>query len=654
MFMHWQKTLTVVALFASFVFGSLAVQAQEQTGRSQPDRPPNGDGSVEINGELMCWHRIQLTLDGPFAREQDDSPNPFLDYRFQARFEHEDGTVYEIPGYFATDGSAANSSAESGTKWRVLFAPDRVGTWQYSLSFHEGKLAAIDADAAMRALAPYGGVTGNFEVSATDKTGRDLRGHGRLKYVGQRYLRFAETGKYFLKVGADAPETLLAFADFDNTVATKPKKAPLKKWQPHVADWQTGDPTWQNGKGKGLIGAVNYLSSKGCNAFSFLTYNAGGDGDNVWPFIERNDKLHYDVSKLDQWGVVFDHATSRGMFLHFKMQETENDDNRHKKKKRKVQESLDGGELGTERKLYCRELVARFGHNLALNWNLGEENTQSFEQQSAMLNYIDLLDAYDHLRVVHTYPSQQEKIYGRLLGGRSRLTGASLQNSSLDTTHQQTCHWVERSIAAGKPWVVAFDESGSASHGQCPDLGYRGFDGRDKSGKMTYTQHEVRKKTLWGNLMGGGAGCEYYFGYKFAENDLLCEDWRSRDQSWDYCRIAINFFHDHQIPLPEMGNADSLIGNPEHDAAKFCLAQRGQLYLVYLPNAEPTEIDLSDAKGGFQVFWFNPRTGGDLRKGSVKNVVGGGKVAIGDPPVDDGEDWLVMLQRPKPPVGGGF
>ena len=39
--------------------------------------------------------------------------------------------------------------------------------------------------------------------------------------------------------------------------------------------------------------------------------------------------------------------------------------------------------LGRNGKLYCRELIARFGHNLALNWNLGEENTQTTEQQQA-------------------------------------------------------------------------------------------------------------------------------------------------------------------------------------------------------------------------------------------------------------------------------
>ena len=56
---------------------------------------------------------------------------------------------------------------------------------------------------------------------------------------------------------------MLGYADFDNTIAGNPKKVPLKTWAPHVQDWQQGDPSWQGGKGKGLIGAVNYLSDKG-------------------------------------------------------------------------------------------------------------------------------------------------------------------------------------------------------------------------------------------------------------------------------------------------------------------------------------------------------------------------------------------------------
>ena len=291
------------------------------------------------------------------------------------------------------------------------------------------------------------------------------------------------------------------------------------------------------------------------------------------------------------------------------------------------------------------ELIARFGHNLALNWNLGEENTQTTAQQKAMSDYIASLDAYGHHMVVHTYPDQQDKVYQPLLGNKSKLTGASLQNSSLETTHAQTVKWVRESARSGKPWVIAFDESGSAAHAQCPDLGYNGFDGRDADGKMIYTQHQVRKQTLWGVLMAGGAGNEYYFGYKFDQNDLLCEDWRSRDQSWDYCRIAINFFHEHQIPFWEMTSADELIGNPRQSPEKFCFAKAGDLYLVYLPDGGTTQLNLSAAEGSFQIKWFNPRTGGPLKTGTVKSVTGGRQVNLGSAQEDTTEDWLIVVQK---------
>ncbi len=620
--------------------GSLTKSLSKET--LQKPRGANGDGSLRISGEQKTWHNVTFTLDGPYAHEQDNLPNPFTDYRMSVTLTHADGKKFVVPGYFAADGDAGNSSSKAGTKWRAHFAPDRTGAWKYQISFHQGKLAALDNTAAATIVPPFHGKSGTLQIGPSDKQGRDLRAHGQLRYVGKHYLQFAGSKTYFLKVGADAPETLLAYADFDGTTAGKPSKAPLKTWKPHAKDWQKGDPTWQNGKGKGLIGAVNYLSNKGCNAFSFLTYNAGGDGDNVWPFIHRDDKLHYDCSKLDQWATLFQHATNKGMYLHFKMQETENDD--HNKRQGSVPESLDGGNLGVQRKLYCRELIARFSHNLALNWNLGEENTQSADQQKAMIDYIAALDPYHHNIVVHTYPNQQDQVYGALIGSKSKLTGTSLQNSSIATTHAQTVKWVSASSKSGKPWVVAFDESGSAAHGQCPDLGYRGFDGRDTSGQRIYTQHEVRKQTLWGTLMAGGAGCEYFFGYKFAEHDLNCEDWRSRDQSWDYCRIAIEFFHRNKIPFWEMKNMDPLVGNAKHDNSRYCFAKPNDTYLVYLPSGGNSSLDLRNAKGKYIVRWFDPRNGGSLQTGSVANISGGTEVQLGTPPSDEKQDWLAVVR----------
>ena len=611
---------------------------------------------VATSGELRQWHKITLTVDGPEISEAGTSPNPFLDYRLSCTFVHESGApAYTVPGYFAGDGNAANSSATLGNKWRVHFAPDKTGRWDWKISFVAGSGVAIDPVAAMnaKAVSPYDGARGSLQVLATNKTGADLRARGRLDYVGQRYLRFSATGDYFLKVGADSPETLLAYADFDGTSAVKPA-APVKTYAPHVRDWAPGDPSWQGGKGKGLIGAINYLASKQVNSISFLSYNAGGDGDNVWPFVTRNDKFHYDVSKLDQWQIVFDHAQRKGMYLHFKLQETENDDNvrgagggARGGAAAPVPESLDGGNLGPERKLYLRELIARFGYLLALNWNLGEENTQSSDQQRAMINYIARLDPYRHLIVVHTYPNAQDSVYQPLLGDQSGLTGASMQNM-YNVVHARALKWVLASERSGRPWVVANDEEGPADVGVPPDPGYNGFTGKDARGNAApYSLHEIRKFVLWGTLFAGGAGVEYYFGYQYPENDLVAENFRSRDKSWAYGRIATEFFTSNvnRIPFWDMQNVDELAGNSAHDNSRYAFAKAGELYLVYLPAGGTTDLDLTDAPGSFSLNWFDPRNGGPLKRGAVPSVRGGGPVSLGAPPDNPGEDWLAVVRR---------
>ncbi len=636
-------TKALAAMKPSSIGKPYAQSARDKGPPLVQPRQPNGDGSVSVSGELKQWHKVTLTLNGPFANEQDNEPNPFTDIDFTVTFIHESGSPkYVVPGYFAADGNAANSSAKSGTHWRAHLSPDKTGIWNYQIALKEGPQAAIGAQGKGNAM--YDGKSGSFVVTATDKLAQDFRSKGRLQYVGGHYLRHAGTGEYFLKIGPDSPETLLAYKDFDDTVAPK-AKSPIKTWQPHVQDWKNGDPTWKNGKGKGLIGAMNYLSLKGCNSISFLPYNAGGDGDNIWPFVEREDKLHYDCSKLDQWAITFDHATNLGLYLHFKLQENELDDNRRGDKlvTGNIPESLDGGELGIERKLYCREMIARFSHELAINWNIGEENTQSSEEQIDKIRYLQEIDPYKHHVVLHTFPNAQDKVYVPLLGDKSLLTGVSLQNS-WSAAHQQTLKWLNESAKAGRPWVVCNDEQNPASDGVPADPGYEGKDGYAVQQGKKYNLHDVRKLCLWGTLMAGGGGVEYYFGYKHPQNDLVCEDFRSRDQSWDYCRVAVNFFRDQKIPFWEMTNADALVGNAEITNSKYCFAKKGEIYLIYLPKGGTTQLDLTEAKRSFAVSWFNPRVGGELLEGSVKSVEGGREVSVGNPPSDLEEDWLVIVR----------
>ncbi|MFC1766334.1 DUF5060 domain-containing protein [Planctomycetota bacterium] len=458
-------------------------------------RLPDGNGEVSIRGERRQWHKVTLTLDGPYAHELDTHPNPFTDYRMTVIFKHESGDlVYRVPGYFAADGNAAETSADCGSQWRAHLCPSKAGKWYYEVQFVKGD-SVTNSDNAGQPISTYHGKNGSFEVRKTNKQEPDMRARGLLQYVDERYLRFAGTGEYFLKCGTDAPENLFAYADFDGSFKVDGHKDNLiKTWEPHLRDWRAGDPTWQNGKGKGLIGAINYLASEGMNAFSFLTMNIAGDDRNVFPYTHYDERLNLDVSRLDQWEIVLGHGTQMGMFLHFKTLETENE------------MILDNGDLGPQRQLYYRELVARFAHHPALNWNLGEEiNNASTEQKKAWAQYFQENDPYHHLIVIHNGGDPHYDV----MGPDFAYTGFSLQTNKTDFSrvHEATLNYINRSVAAGKPWAVACDEPGDASLALVPD--------KDDPG-----HRDARVNGLWGHFTAGGWGLEWYFGYQREHSDL--------------------------------------------------------------------------------------------------------------------------------------
>ncbi|MGB2820418.1 MAG: hypothetical protein WBF17_05520, partial [Phycisphaerae bacterium] len=491
----------------------------------------------------------------------------------------------------------------------------------YAASFRAGAGVATAPGAGAGKAVAFDGASGELEIGPTDKKGRDFRGKGVLRHVGKHYLRFAGSGEYFIKGGADSPENLLAYADFDGTFDTGAGRRSgeaaggrLHKYAPHVKDWRPGDPQWRDGKGRGLIGAMNYLAGVGMNSVYFIPYNIdGGDGKDTWPWTSPKERFRFDCSKLDQWEIVFSHMDRVGLMLHMITQETEND------------QGLDGGQLGPQRKLYYRELIARFAHHLAITWNLGEENTNTDAQRKAFAAYIHGLDPYGHPVVVHTFPGQYDKVYAPLLGFED-FEGPSLQIGNMRGTHAETIKWVVRSANSGRRWFVSLDEIGPANTGVKPDKDDGGHD-------------DVRHHALWGNLMAGGAGCEWYFGYKYAHNDLNCEDWRSRSNMWDQTRYAIEFFQKH-LPFWAMRHGDDLTGA----ADDYCFYAEGQVYAIYLPAGGSTTLKLP--KGKYVVKWYNPRKGGDLLDGSVASVTGPGSPSIGEPPAEKDRDWVALVKLP--------
>jgi hypothetical protein len=581
------------------------------------------ENKPEISGELKKWHKITLTFDGPETSET-DKLNPFMSYRFDVTFTHnQTGKTFKVPGYFAADGNAGETSAISGNKWRVHFAPEEIGTWSYKVVFREGNWQAVsERNDSGKSAGFMDGAEGSFEVAKSDKTGRDNRANGRLIYDGTRYLKYAETGLPMLKVGPDSPENFLSYADFDGTFHNDGHKDNLiKTWEAHLKDWKEGDPTWKNGKGKAIIGAVNYLASKGLNVFSFLTLNIKGDDQNVFPFTDYDTYDRFDCSKLDQWEVVFDHADKQGIFLHFKLLEQE------------CQGLLDNGAIGANTRLFYREMVARFGHHLSLNWNIGEESGDwAKDHQTPPMNTTQRLaaaewfwqnDPYHHHVVIHNPPA-----FDDILGPESKYTGVSYQlgTQQFRNIHETVIKWLNQSKDAGKQWAISMDEPGGAQHALLPDA----EDAKHDS---------VRINGLWGSFLAGAWGNEFYFGYDHPHSDLSCEDFRSRDLFWNQCRYLLDFFENNEINVAETENYTGLVQKGD-----YCLAKQGELYIVFLLNGSGT-INLENQDGEFSVKWFDPRNGGKMQTGSVINVKAGKIREIKGAPSESEKDWVVLLRK---------
>jgi Domain of unknown function (DUF5060) len=172
------------------------------TPNSAPVSAPTGiSETVQVLGELRKWHKVTLAFTGPFVSET-DTINPFMQYRMDVTFTHAtSGKEYKVPGYFAADGNAAITSASNGNKWHCNFAPDEIGIWTYVASFVEGSEISVSTSAGVPTS--FHGQSGSFNIESTNKSGRDHRGKGRLMYVGQHHLQYAETGEWFLMAGAD-------------------------------------------------------------------------------------------------------------------------------------------------------------------------------------------------------------------------------------------------------------------------------------------------------------------------------------------------------------------------------------------------------------------------------------------------------------------
>lgn len=579
------------------------------------------------------WHTITLPFEGPETSET-AKDNPFLNYRLTVEFKHVK-TKYTIRGFYAADGNAAQTSTDKGNVWKVRFVPDHIGEWEYSATLHHQNDIALERDLTKGKSVKISNAKGKFIVTESDKEGVDFRAKGRL-HVSKGYYKFQDSESYWIKGGTNSPENLLGYVDFDNTYRMEASKregeasttGEIHKYEAHLQDWKSGDPTWKNGKGKSIIGAINYLASKGMNSVYFLTMNILGDGKDVWPFRTPKDFTRFDVSKLAQWEILFQHMQAKGILLHVVVQETENET------------MLDNGNTGPMRQLYFQELIARFGHHLALNWNLGEENgpaswspiSQNDRQRKDMSKFLKESDPYNHPVLLHTHSHNPDR--GQILDsivGFKDLDGLSLQQDKRELVSEVIQEWKTKSREKGNEWLITMDEIGMWHTAALPD--------NEDSYHNTLRQH-----VLWGTLMSGGAGVEWYFGAKYPHNDLTSEDWRQRNNLWEMTNNATSFFKNY-LPYWEMNPEHTLVNSKE----AYCFRKTGEVYALYLTKSKKHTLNLKDVIGEFSVQWYHPLNGGLLQKGSKEKIKGGSIVSIGTPPVvktkSSLKDWVCLIKK---------
>ena len=580
----------------------------------------------------IAYQPITIDLDTDIIFSESGTPNPFLDRRLNITLTSPSNDTFVVPGYFAGDGSGPTTTSNSGEIFRVRFTPTEAGAWSWLVNFRAGTELAVDLDPLAGTPGPGDGLSGTFTVNPPDATAPGFFAKGRLRYVGGHYLQFLN-GDYYVKGGVDSPENWLGYVGFDNTFdgGAGPNTATgLHEFPTHAADWNPGDPDWNRtdppgtNDGRAIIGALNYLHSTGVNSIYFLPMNIGGDGKDSWPYIgpinpngsTSNDNTRFDNSKLAQWDIFFNHAQSLGILLHFVLNEAEAPN----------KQELDNAELGVERKLFYREMIARFGYHNAIQFNISEEYNLNLNlgvpKVLDFAAHISAVDPYDIPVTVHNAGAGENASNGPWspFYDEADIDLTSIQDA------RQTTNWGDivedyrtESTAAGRPLPVMVDEPGSPT---------RDFDN---------DFDEFRKRVIWPILMSGGGG-EWFINNR----DQALEDFREFDKIWTETGHVVRFFEEN-LPFNDMLPSDGLISGASNCFEGVdVFALTGQVYAVYYGCADNTGmLDLTGAAGELELRWFNPRNGNF--EGGVTTLVGGGMVALGAAPNTASEDWAALI-----------
>ena len=563
----------------------------------------------KITGELKQWHNVTISFKGPDCHEEAET---YTNYRLNITFHHpKSGAKMIVPGYFAADGNAAGTGATAGNIWRVHLSPPKTGLWKFKVSCRQGENIAVSSEpGAGKSVKTLDNISGSFTVLDSDKNGIDLRSKdkGLIKNNNDFYLTYQGSGKPCIIGGPGIPENFFGYKGFD--------AGGNKDYTDHIKDWQMGDPVWGQGKGKGIIGAVNFIANTGCNGLYVILNNIGGDGKDVYPHPSKTAKTVYDCSKLDQWEIVFSHLEKKGIVTIIMLQETEPENEKY----------YDKGKLGPERKIYFRELIARLGHHNGLIFDNGEENDMTNKQQIERIDWIKSIDPYDHPCTSHTRTAKKGKDsisrrYKYLLGYKGIDLTSWQINEDFFNEGSVIEEWRKKSAEKDVKWAIGLSEPHDYE-----------YDNLEKARKI-YT---------WPVFMSGGSALWAYVkkrgNHKY---DYHCQNLHEFEIALRQIGYTVSFLKN--LPLLEMEPVHDLVSSSA-EGKTYCLAKKGEIYVVYQKNTGNIKLDLrdTDPKKTFTVKWFNPRIG--KYHGDPISITGGEWIDIESKPGEQTHDWVILVK----------
>jgi hypothetical protein len=123
-----------------------------------------------------------------------------------------------------------------------------------------------------------------------------------------------------------------------------------------------------------------------------------------------------------------------------------------------------------------------------------------------------------------------------------------------------------------------------------------------------------------------------------------CYDGKVLNKNWDLkWAEPVRKSMGHALSWSRRVNLAAMTPRSDLASSKYCLANPGREYLIYLPEGKEAAVDLSGSAGSYAVEWFDPATGETRKSASVQS---GGSVRLVSPLAS--KDAVLHLVRSTP------